>query len=70
MFYEALEKICTEKGRTVNSIVVSVGIPTSAITYWKKGKLPTLNTIYKLADALGVRPADLVPDTKESQVIA
>ena len=70
MFYNNFKRICKEKGHTVSEVIRSIGMPRSTVTYWRQGKLPTLNTIYRLAEALGVKPSDLVPDSKETEETA
>lgn len=65
MFFETFEKVCKARGKKISEVIHSAGIPQSTVTYWRQGKLPTLATIYKLADALSVAPAELVPDPKQ-----
>lgn len=61
-FYDNLERICREKGTTPNAIVVKkLGKSSSVLTYWRNGgNTPTMKIIEELAEALGVKPSDLL----------
>lgn len=61
-FYDNLERVCREKGTTPNAIVVKkLGKSSSVLTYWRNGgNTPTMKIIEELAEALGVKPSDLL----------
>lgn len=73
-FYDNFERICREKGTTPNAIVVKkLGKPSSTLSYWRAGKTPTLKTVEKIAEALDVKPSDLLhseEDEKQAEEVA
>lgn len=61
-FYENLERVCREKGTTPHTIAVKkLGKSPSTLAYWRNGgNTPTMKIIEELAEALGVKPSDLL----------
>lgn len=65
-FFIRLQEKCSEKQRSVTDVVKSSGLSSCLVTAWKRGASPTLTTVLKLAQELGVSPTDLLPqDTTE-----
>ena len=67
MFYAQLELLCAGKGTTPSALALSVGMSKANVTNWRNGASPKLDTLEKLADALGVPVAALLEkgDTHE-----
>ena len=67
-FYDNFERICREKGTTPNAIVVKkLGTSSSTLTYWRNGKTPTLKIVEKIAEALDVKPSDLLQNEEDEK---
>ena len=60
MFFDNLKEACFKKGTSPTALLKSLGMSTSSVTSWKKGGTPSINTIYRLANGLGVDPAVLI----------
>ncbi len=54
LFYERLENICAARGIKINPMAQELGISTSKTTAWKKGAVPKLDIVAKIADYFGV----------------
>lgn len=67
MFFDNLKVACAKKGTSPTSLLKNMGMSTSSVTSWKKGVSPSMGTLYRLADALGVDPKELIdgPGTDE-----
>lgn len=61
MFYETLKKICDEKQTSPSAVCAALSMSKSNVTEWKNGRSPKLDTVVKIADHLGVNPAELIP---------
>ena len=60
MFIDNLRKACFENGTSPTTLLRDLGMSTSSVTSWKKGTVPSVATVYKLARALGVSVAQLL----------
>ena len=47
-------KLCKEQGKSANGAVKEIGLPSSPVTYWKRGSLPRGETLEKIAAYSGV----------------
>lgn len=54
MFYDVYANLCIEKGVSESKAAESIGLNRSAVIKWKKGTLPSGQTVQKLADYFGV----------------
>lgn len=54
MLYNRLCDVCFEKGTTLTAVLRDLNISTGNISRWKKGSLPNIDTVAKIADHLGV----------------
>lgn len=59
-FFDKLKEACFKKGTSPTALLKSLGMSTSSVTSWKKGVTPSINTVYRLAESLGVDPAVLI----------
>lgn len=54
MFYENLSKICKSQKTTPTALVKELGLSTSKVTAWKNGSIPKQETLFLLAEKLGI----------------
>lgn len=54
MFYDNFLTLCTQRGVTPSAVMRAIGLNKSSATYWKKGSLPSSDTLQKLAEYFGV----------------
>lgn len=54
MFYNIFTRLCTQKEVTPSAVMRAIGLNKSSATYWKKGSIPSSDTLQKLADYFGV----------------
>lgn len=66
MFFDNLKEACFKKGTSPTALLKSLGMSTSSVTSWKKGVTPSIGTVYRLAEHLGVDPASLIDPTSRS----
>lgn len=59
-FYDNLEEICAKKGVSPNALIKKIGMSTYILTTWRRGSEPKVSTVNLIADALGVKPSDLI----------
>lgn len=53
-FYERYVKLCAQKGVSVSTPPLEIGMSNAAQTDWKNGSVPRLSSLKKLADYFGV----------------
>lgn len=64
-----IKELCRSKGMTLNQLAESIGISQPSISGIATGKQkPSFDTLEKLADALGVSPAELFAAPKEGAI--
>ena len=68
MFYENLKAICDKRNTTPTAVAVSAGMSKSNVTEWKNGHGPRLETVFKIAEELGVSPATLIRKPQKEEV--
>lgn len=68
MFYERFAEICKAKGTSPCAVALSAGLSKSNITGWKRGSSPTVASVGKLAEKLGVPLAEFFkePENRET----
>lgn len=54
MFYERFIKLCEIKGVTPATAAKEIGLSNSVTTYWKRGSVPKIDTMKKIADYFGI----------------
>ena len=54
MFYNQLERLCQQNNIAMTTVVQKLGMSKSVVTSWKKGIIPTGETILKLAQYFNV----------------
>lgn len=60
MFFDNLKVACAKNGTSPTTLLKNLGMSTSSVTSWKKGVSPSMGTVYRLAEALGVDPKELI----------
>lgn len=53
-FFDQYTKLCKEQGKSANGAAKEIGLPSSSVTYWKRGSLPRGETLEKIAAYFGV----------------
>ena len=66
MFFDSLKVACAQNGTSPTSLLKKLGMSTSSVTSWKNGVVPSLKTVYQLAEALGIDPAQLLESSGET----
>ena len=66
MFFDSLKVACAQNGTSPTSLLKKLGMSTSSVTSWKNGVVPSLKTVYQLAEALGIDPAQLLESSGEA----
>lgn len=66
MFYENFVKICKNRGEYPTNVVSNLGLANSSQTKWKKGAIPSVATIRKIADYLHVTVSELLEESEEN----
>ena len=66
MFFDSLKVACAQNGTSPTSLLKKLGMSTSSVTSWKNGVVPSLKTVYQLAEALGIDPAQLLESSREA----
>lgn len=54
MFYEIVNNLCKERKTTITRMAEEIGLSNAAPTSWRKGSVPKLSTLEKIADYFGV----------------
>ncbi|WP_366140844.1 helix-turn-helix transcriptional regulator [uncultured Oscillibacter sp.] len=54
MLYDNFIERCKEKGVTPSAVMRTIGRNKSSASYWKKGTIPSSDTLQKAADYFGV----------------
>lgn len=62
IFYSQLQRICSNRHRSVTSVVRGCGLSSCLVTAWKRGASPTAATIVKLAKELDVPAGALLSE--------
>jgi transcriptional regulator with XRE-family HTH domain len=62
MFFDRLEKACFNKKLSVSRLLRDLGYSTSSTTYWRKGSVPKIEKLLKIAEYLGVPVDYLIQD--------
>lgn len=62
-----IEKFAEEQGKTKSEFMASCSVDASVLSKWEKGNIPSLQSVLKIADKMGVTVDTLLfgkPDTK------
>lgn len=54
MFYEIVNNLCKERKITITRMAEEIGLSNAAPTSWRKGAVPKLTTLEKIADYFDV----------------
>lgn len=66
-FFEKYTKLCKERGMSANGVAKEIGLPSSSVTYWKRGSLPQQRTLERVAEYFGVTTDYLLGYTDEKE---
>ena len=50
MFYDIVNNLCKERKTTITRMAEEIGLSNAAPTSWRKGAIPKLTTLEKIAD--------------------
>lgn len=68
MFYENLERLSKEKkNMSVWQLVDAIGLAHANTHYWKKGRLPKVETLKKLAECLDIPMSELLKEEPNAE---
>ena len=62
MFYDNFCKLCKDKKLKPTNVALEIGISRATATKWKKGSIPSGDSLIKLADYFGVSVDELLSD--------
>lgn len=68
MFIENLKIACAQRGTSPTALLKALGMSSSSVTAWKKGVEPSLGTVYRLANHLGVNPSTLLEGWSDARL--
>lgn len=54
MFYEIVNNLCKERKTTITKMAEEIGLSNAAPTSWRKGSVPKLTTVKKVAEYFDV----------------
>ena len=54
MFYDIVNNLCKERKTTITRMAEDIGLSNAAPTSWRKGSVPKLSTLEKIADYFDV----------------
>ena len=54
LLYENILSLCKQRGISITRLSVEIGVGNSAPTKWKRGAIPRMDTLEKIADYFGV----------------
>ena len=71
MFYDIFLQLCEKNGTKPTPVAEAIGVNRSTATKWKKGAIPSGDTLQKLSDYFGVSVDYLLnEETKKSPAVA
>ena len=65
MFWNNYCKLCSNKGLSPNAAAKEIGISSGSVTEWKKGRVPHIGTLKKIADYFGVPVSALTEELSD-----
>lgn len=68
MFYDNFLYLCNQIGKSPNKVASELGLSSSIVTYWSKGKQPRDATIHKLSEYFHVPASFLVAEKAPNYV--
>lgn len=60
MFWNNYVRLCAERGKSPNGVAAELNVSSGSITGWKKGSVPRVALLQKIADYFGVSVASLL----------
>lgn len=68
MFYDNFLYLCNQIGKSPNKVASELGLSSSIVTYWSRGKQPRDTTVYKLSEYFHVPASFLVSEKAPASV--
>ena len=69
MFWENFSYLCTKAGVSPNHVVKELGIKsTGTVSAWKKGAIPRITTLDKIAGYFGVTVSELTGNSSDKEI--
>ena len=65
MFYDIVNNLCKERKTTITRMAEEVGLSNAAPTSWRKGSVPKLGTVKKIAEYFDVPVEYLLGEESE-----
>ena len=62
MFWNNYYNLCQQRGSSPNAVAKILNISSGAVSEWKKGRVPQMATLKKVADYFGVSPETLTAE--------
>lgn len=62
MFYDNVNELCKQRRTSITRMAEDIGLSNAASSSWKKGSVPKLETVRKIADYFGVGMEVLLAD--------
>lgn len=69
MFYAALKRVCEKLGTSPCAVAIGIGMSKSAVTRWKNGQSPSLDTVMEIASYLSIAPLELFSEICSSETV-
>lgn len=66
MVLKNIEELCRKKGTNIHQLELKAGIGNGTIRRWDKSE-PSLSSLFKVADALGVSVNSLIREIKKGK---
>lgn len=66
MFWDNYVRLCAEKDKSPNGVANELKLSSGSITAWKKGAVPRITTLQKIADYFNVSVAYLLGEDEEA----
>ena len=60
MFWDVFEVLCVRLGKSPNAVAAELGLSNATTTAWKKGSMPRIQTLQKVAKYFNVSPEYLI----------
>lgn len=68
MFYQKLVALCAKNDISVSKMCKDIGLVPSASARWKRGSVPNMTTLFKIAEYFGIEPEYFLADNYTSYV--
>ena len=70
MFYDNVNNLCKQRQISITRMSEEIGLSNAAATSWRKGSVPKLDTVRKIANYFGVPMESLLSDNSGHTITA